>query len=225
MDVHSAAQQQFTLIMVVASFEWELPGSSVGFCSVCSGELRAAAPGAAAGMGGSAWSSKPPQSAAGPPAHSSCCIMHHLNAIFTVDIFQTTLPAPQEREWGIFGILSALHQASEPLCGCWCAGSRSERVGSGFGLEPFLCFHVSATHKTKSHSRDGTSIKEGTFQFSVIKSWAMQINNGWLEQNLGFAELSCVCPTLPRMGDFSPEPEQLSFRMKKTLNWDLWREN
>lgn len=41
----------------------------------------------------------------------------------------------------------------------------------------------------------------------------MQINNGWLEQNLGFAEL---CPTLPRMGDFPPE--QLSFRMKKTLN-------
>lgn len=40
------------------------------------------------------------------------CVIYHLNAIFIVDIFQTTLPAPQEREWGIFGILSALHQVS-----------------------------------------------------------------------------------------------------------------
>lgn len=119
----------------------------------CPGELRAAAPAAPSSQDGGQCMelvlSKPPQSTAGPLAHSSCCIMHHLNAIFTVDVFQTTLPAPQEREWGIFGILSALHQASEPLCGCWCAGCRPERVGSGFGLEPFLYFHVSATHKTK----------------------------------------------------------------------------
>lgn len=59
-----------------------------------------------------------PSCVAVPPAHSSCYILHHLNAVFTVDVFQRTLSAPQEKEGGIFGILSALQQASEALGGC-----------------------------------------------------------------------------------------------------------